>query len=57
MLSVKLKLTEVDVHLVPISKPSMLLLPVAVTVVVDVGTPKVIFYILFWFQGKIYIPA
>jgi hypothetical protein len=26
----------------------MLLLPVAVTVVVDVGTPKVIFYILFF---------
>jgi hypothetical protein len=42
MLSVKLKLTELDAHLTPRSKPSMLLLPVAVTVVDGVGTPKAI---------------
>jgi hypothetical protein len=40
MLSVKLKVTEFDDHLDPIKRPSILLLPVEVTLVDGVATPK-----------------
>jgi hypothetical protein len=40
MLSVKLKLTEFDDHLDPDKRPSILLSPVAVTLVDGVATPK-----------------